>query len=145
MKQMKQEALNHYTKIIEEMDKLNMTKEEQIEYLKSRLLYLEYKSMRKNRIERLLFLGFFFVLIGFYLISIKLYLLGFLCMLLPGIYISYKIITFAEENSENMKESERKKLVSLLNSNLEQESSYFFFCFYFIYDKIKKGDDKWNK
>ncbi len=119
MKQMKQEALNHYTKIIEEMDKLNMTKEEQIEYLKSRLLYLEYKSMRKNKIEKLLFLGFFFVLIGFYLISIKLYLLGFLCMLLPGIYISYKIITFAEENSENKKESERKKLVSLLNSNLE--------------------------
>lgn len=119
MKQLKNEALNHYTKIVEEMDRLNMTKKEQIEYLKSQLLYCDYKWKRKNKIERLLFSGVLFILIGFYLISIKVYLVGFLCMLFSGIYISYKIITLAEQNKENTKESERKKLLSLLNSDSE--------------------------
>ncbi len=119
MKRLKQETLNDYNELTMEMKKLNMSKEEQIEYLKLRLLYCEYKSKRKIKIERLLFLGLFFVLIGFYLITIRLYLLGILSMSLSGIYISYKIITIAEEIKENSKGSERKKLLSLLASNFE--------------------------
>ncbi len=116
MRRLEHETLSHYTKIVEKMEQLNMTQDEQIEYLKSQLLYCEYKLRRKNTIERLLFLGVFFILISLYLISIKIYLIGFLCMLLPGIYISYKIISLAEQNNESIKENERKKLMTLLSS-----------------------------
>lgn len=117
MRRLEHETLSHYTKIVEKMEQLNMTQDEKFEYLKSQLLCCEYKLRRKNVIERLFFLGGIFVLIGLYLISIKIYLVGFLCMLLPGIYISYKIISLAEKNNESIKENERKKLIALLNSN----------------------------
>lgn len=120
MKQLKQETMIHYNKIVGKLEQLNMTKEEQIEYLKSQLLYCEYKLRRKNKIERLFFLGVFFILIGFYLISIKIYFVGFLCMLLPGVYISYKIISLAEKNNEAAKENERRKLMALLSSEGEK-------------------------
>ena len=129
MRRLEHETLSHYTKIVEKMEQLNMTQDEQIEYLKSQLLYCEYKLRRKNTIERLLFLGVFFILISLYLISIKIYLIGFLCMLLPGIYISYKIISLAEQNNESIKENERKKLMTLLSS--EEVEYYLPFSLYY--------------
>lgn len=119
MKRLEKEALNHYAQIIEKMNQMDMSKDQQIEYLKARLLRSEYQMRRKRFIERLLFAGFFFALLSFYFISMRLYLLGFLLLFVSSVYISYKIITIAEENIEKKKENKRKKLVSLLDSNLE--------------------------
>lgn len=119
MRQLKKEALKHYTSVIKEMDNLNISKNQQIEYLKLRLLNQEYQMRKKMRIERLLFSCVIAALFGFYFIFLKLYLLGILFMIIPSIYVSYSIITLAEENREERKESERKKLISLLDSNLE--------------------------
>lgn len=119
MKQLKKETFDHYTLMINEMDKLNMNKEQQIEHLKSCLLNHEYQMRKKIRIERLLFSSFLFVLLGFYFIFFKLYIVGILFIIIPNLYISYHIIMLAEETKEEIKEKERKKLVSLLDYHLK--------------------------
>lgn len=121
MKQAKNKIINNYTQIISEMEKLNMSKEQQIEYLKSRLISSDYENRRKLLIERLLLCGLFFLFIGFFLIFIKLYFIGLVLMLMTCIFLSYKLITLSHQNNKiKLKENtELEKLNLLLDTKLK--------------------------
>ena len=65
-----------YNNIIGTMEDMNISKQEQIEYLKQKITYLESTSRDKTILIATILIGFIFLLFGTYLMSIDIKIYG---------------------------------------------------------------------
>lgn len=110
-----------YNNLIDSMNNMKMSKDDQIEYLKLKVANLEAEARNKFAIVMLLVAGVLSLSLGLYLMYIKLYLLGLIFVLASFIGLSYKLISTAKNSMviRNNKYDEIEKLKSLLNSKLK--------------------------
>lgn len=110
-----------YNNLIENMDCMEVSKDEQIEYLKLKLSNLEADFHNKLMVALLLFLALISLGLGLYLMYIKLYLLGLIFVLASFIGLAYKLVKTAKQNNviRNRKYDEIERIRSLLGMKLK--------------------------
>lgn len=81
-----------YNNIVDKMDEMNLTKEEQVEYLKSKVSILELETHNKVMMVLTILICFAFLGLGIYFVAIDFYAFGVIlsflsvCVLLVKIY-----------------------------------------------------------
>lgn len=110
-----------YNNLIDQMNSMKMSKDDQIEYLKLKVANLEAEARNRFLIIIILVLGVLFLGIGLYLMYIKLYLLGLIFVLISFLGLSLKLISSAKSSMviRNNKYDEIEKLKNLLNTKLK--------------------------
>lgn len=110
-----------YNNIVNTMDKLKMTKEDQIEYLKTKITTLEQDYQNKVVILITLAISFAILCLGMYLLAIDNYLLGILFVIFAFIVVVYKLIrtNVFNQKIKNKKYIELESLRNNLNSILK--------------------------
>ncbi len=110
-----------YNNIVETMEKLDMTKEEQIDYLKLKLTTLENEYQNNMIILITVFLSFTLLCVGIYLLITDDYFLGTVFIVLAFIMMVYKLIkTLARDRKiHNKKFVELESIRNSLNAILK--------------------------
>lgn len=110
-----------YNNIVDTMDKLKMTKQEQIDYLKLKITSLENEYHNNMVILVTLVLSFALLCVGIYLLVTNDYLLGIIFVLLAFFITVYKLIkTLARDRKiRNKKFVELESIRNSLNSILK--------------------------
>lgn len=110
-----------YNNIVDAMDNLKMSKEEQIEYLKTKVSNMEHEYQGNIMILIILVISMILVCLGLYLVATDEYLLGVIVTLIGfGLAIAKLLSTIRKTNSiRNKKYIELESLRSNLNSILK--------------------------
>lgn len=110
-----------YNNLIDSMNEMKMSKEDQIEYLKLKVANLESEARNKFLVGILLVSGIASLALGLYLMYIQLYLLGLIFILVSFIGMAWKLVSTAKNSMviRNNKYDEVEKLKNLLNSKLK--------------------------
>lgn len=110
-----------YNKLIDSMNEMKMTKDEQIEYLKLKISNLEVETRNKFLLLTLLALGTIALCIGLYLMYVGLYFLGLILVFATFIALSCKLIMTAKRSIviRNSKYDEIERIKALLNIKLK--------------------------
>ena len=80
-----------YNNIIGTMEDMNISKQEQIEYLKQKITYLESTSRDKTILIATILIGFIFLLFGTYLMSIDIKIYGAIFIIASFVAVVTKI------------------------------------------------------
>lgn len=83
-----------YNNIVDKMDEMNLSKEDQVEYLKSKISILE--SETHNKLNLMLSILVCFIMLGFgiYFVATDLYLFGTLIVLLSVFILMFKMYQY---------------------------------------------------
>lgn len=110
-----------YNNIVEQMDKLKMTKQEQIDYLKLKITTLENEYQNNMIIMFTIILSFALLCVGIYLLVTDDYVLGSLFILLAFVLTVFKLIrTLARDRKiRNKKFVELESIRNSLNAILK--------------------------
>lgn len=110
-----------YNNLISNMASSDLSKDKQIEYLKSRINYLETNIKNKFILISSLTLSFIILVLGLIFMSLNIYILGIAFSVLSFILLSFLLIKFkGKTNNEIATEfTEIEVLRSLLNSKLK--------------------------
>ena len=110
-----------YNNIVEQMDKLKMTKQEQIDYLKLKITTLENEYQNNMIIMFTIILSFALLCVGIYLLVTDDYVLGALFILLAFVLTVFKLIrTLARDRKiRNKKFVELESIRNSLNAILK--------------------------
>ena len=110
-----------YNNIVEQMDKLKMTKQEQIDYLKLKITTLENEYQNNLTILFTLIITFVLLCVGIYLLITNDYVLGIIFVLLAFIVTVFKLIkTLARDRKiRNKKFVELESIRNSLNQILK--------------------------
>ncbi len=110
-----------YNKLIDSMNEMKMSKDEQIEYLKLKVSNLEVETRNKFLLLTLLTIGTIALLVGLYLMYVRLYILGLIFVFGTFIALSIKLIMTAKRSAviRNSKYDEIERIKSLLNIKLK--------------------------
>ena len=83
-----------YNNIVDKMDEMNLSKEDQVEYLKSKISILE--SETHNKLTLMLSILVCFIMLGFgiYFVATDLYLFGTLIVLLSVFILMFKMYQY---------------------------------------------------
>lgn len=110
-----------YNNIIDAMSKLKMTKEEQIDYLKTKVVTLEQEYQNKISIIITLVIVFIILCVGMYLLAIDSYALGVIVIIFSFVVAVYKLIrtNIVDRKIKNKKYMELESLRNNLNSLLK--------------------------
>lgn len=110
-----------YNNIVEQMDKLKMTKQEQIDYLKLKITTLENEYQNNMIIMFTIILSFALLCVGIYLLVTDDYILGSLFILLAFVLTVFKLIrTLARDRKiRNKKFVELESIRNSLNAILK--------------------------
>ncbi|MCM1370522.1 MAG: hypothetical protein NC181_01330 [Clostridium sp.] len=106
-----------YNNIIDSMEEMNISKQEQIEYLKQKITYLENNSKDKTTIITIVLIGFILLLFGIYLMSVDikafgagLIILSFLVVVISLAVMIKKLHTACKDTKFDNVEQLRKML-----------------------------------
>lgn len=110
-----------YNNVVDTMDKLKMTKEEQIDYLKTKITTLETDYQNKISILLTLVISFVILCVGMYLLAMDSYVLGVIFAILAFVVIVYKMVraNVFNQKIKNKKYIELESLRNNLNSILK--------------------------
>jgi Uncharacterized protein conserved in bacteria len=110
-----------YNNVVDAMDNLKMTKEEQIEYLKTKVSNMEHEYHGNIAILIILVISFVLVCLGLYLVATNEYLLGVIVTFIGfGLALFKLLSTIRKYNSiRNKKYIELESLRNNLNSILK--------------------------
>lgn len=110
-----------YNNIVEQMDKLKMTKQEQIDYLKLKITTLENEYQNNMIIMFTIIFSFALLCVGIYLLVTDDYVLGSLFILLAFVLTVFKLIrTLARDRKiRNKKFVELESIRNSLNAILK--------------------------
>lgn len=110
-----------YNNVVDAMNNLKMSKEEQIEYLKTKVSNMEYEYQGNIVILITLVISIVLVCLGLYLVATDEYLLGVIVTLVGfSLAVAKLLITVRKTNSiRNKKYIELESLRSNLNSILK--------------------------
>lgn len=112
-----------YNNIVDQMDKLKMTKQEQIDYLKTKITTLENEYHNNMTILITLVFAFVILCIGIYLLVTNDYVLGIIFILVSFIWMVYKLIKTLDRDRKirNKKFVELESIRNSLNAILKQK------------------------
>lgn len=110
-----------YNNLISNMSSLDLSKDKQIEYLKSRINFLETNIKNKFILVSSLTLSFIILVLGLIFMSLNIYILGISFSVLSFILLSFLLIKFKGKNNNEVANefNEIEVLRSLLNSKLK--------------------------
>ena len=110
-----------YNNIVKRMEEMDMTKDEQIEYLKNRVATLENDSKNKIFISLFVLLGLGLNIFGLYLMCASLYTFGIVFVLSGFLVTTIKLLLVIKKylHFKNIKYSEVDRLKTILNSKLK--------------------------
>ncbi len=110
-----------YNNIVDQMDKLKMTKQEQIDYLKTKITTLENEYHNNMTILITLVFAFVILCIGIYLLVTNDYVLGIIFILVSFIWMVYKLIKTLDRDRKirNKKFVELESIRNSLNAILK--------------------------
>lgn len=110
-----------YNNVVEAMDNLKMSKEDQIEYLKTKVSNMEYEYQGNIIILITLVISLVLICLGLYLVATDEYLLGVILTLIGfGLSVAKFLSNIRKTNSiRNKKYIELESLRSNLNSILK--------------------------
>lgn len=110
-----------YNNVVKTMEELDMSKDEQIEYLKTRVASLENDSKNKIFISLFILLGLGLNIFGLYLMCASLYTFGIVFVLAGFLVTTIKLLLVIRKylQFKNVKFSEVDRLKSILNSRLK--------------------------
>ena len=94
-----------YNNIIDKMDELNISKNEQIEYLKQKITYMESNLKSKVILVFTLIIGFLLVIFGLYLILREVKLIGIIMVLSGFIGVIIKLLLINRKLNITIKDS----------------------------------------
>ena len=94
-----------YNNIIDKMDELNISKNEQIEYLKQKITYMESNLKSKVILVLTLIIGFLLVLFGIYLILKEVELIGIIMILVGFVGVCIKLLLINKKLNTTIKDS----------------------------------------
>ncbi len=80
-----------YNNIVDKMDEMNLTKEDQVEYLKSKIAILELETHNKVNLMICILLCLIVLGLGIYFVAIDLYLFGVLVSFLSVFVLMFKM------------------------------------------------------
>lgn len=104
-----------YNNIVDTMDKLKMTKQEQIEYLKTKITTLENEYQNNIMVLITLMLSSIILCIGLYLLIKNNYVLGSIFVVLAFIIVVFKLMS-ALYQDRKLKNKKYMELESIRNS-----------------------------
>lgn len=110
-----------YNNVVKTMEELDMSKDEQIEYLKTRVANLENESKNKIFISLFILLGLGLNIFGLYLMCSSLYTFGIVFVLAGFLVTTIKLLLIIKKyfQFKNVKFSEVDRLKNILNSRLK--------------------------
>lgn len=111
-----------YNNLITNMSSSDLSKDKQIEYLKSRINYLETNIKNKFILGSIFILNFIILSFGMYFMYLNIYILGILFSLLSFILVIVLVLRFKNKNIEyeiNDDFAEIECLRKLLNTKLK--------------------------
>ena len=110
-----------YNNVVGAMDNLKMSKDEQIEYLKTKVSTIESEYHSNLILLLLILLSIVLVSVGLYLVAIDLYILGTIITLVGFIIIAIKLLLTVRKNNiiRNKKYIEIESLRNNLSSVLK--------------------------
>lgn len=110
-----------YNNVVKTMEELDMSKDEQIEYLKTRVANLENESKNKIFISLFILLGLGLNIFGLYLMCSSLYTFGIVFVLVGFLVTTIKLLLTIKKyfQFKNVKFSEVDRLKNILNSRLK--------------------------
>lgn len=110
-----------YNNVVKTMEELDMSKDEQIEYLKTKVAGLENDSKNKIFISLFVLLGLGLNIFGLYLMCSSLYTFGIVFALAGFLVTTIKLLLVIKKyfQFKNAKFSEVDRLKNILNSRLK--------------------------
>lgn len=111
-----------YNNIINTMEDMNISKQEQIEYLKQKITYLENTSKEKTTLIATILIGFIMLLFGVYLMSININIYGAILILVSFIVVTTKLVLMIKKLQASCKDSKFdsvEQLRKILNLKLK--------------------------
>lgn len=110
-----------YNNILDSMDEKNISKDEQIEYLKSKVANLESEVKNKINLSLTIIIGFICLVFGIYLMYVNQKLIGTIFITTSFITVVILLLRMIRKynNVNNSKYSEVDRLKSILNSRLK--------------------------
>ena len=110
-----------YNNVVDVMDRLNMSKDEQVEYLKTKITTLETDYQNNMTILFTIFLSLAFISVGIYLLISNDYILGISFIMIGFALTVYKLIKalIRDRKIRNKKFMELESVRSSLNSILK--------------------------
>lgn len=111
-----------YNNIINTMEDMNISKQEQIEYLKQKITYLENTSKEKTTLIATILIGFIMLLFGVYLMSININVYGAILILVSFIVVTTKLVLMIKKLQASCKDSKFdsvEQLRKILNLKLK--------------------------
>ncbi len=111
-----------YNNIIDTMEDMNISKQEQIEYLKQKITYLENTSKERAIIIITVLIGFILLLFGVYLMSINIKTYGAIFIVVSFIAVITKLILVIRKlqaSSKDGKFDSVEQLRKILNLKLK--------------------------
>ncbi len=111
-----------YNNLITNMSSSDLSKDKQIEYLKSRINYLETNIKNKFILGSIFILNFIILAFGMYFMYLNIYILGILFSLLSFSLVIILVLRFKNKNIEyemNDEFAEVEYLRKLLNTKLK--------------------------
>lgn len=110
-----------YNNVVDVMDRLNMSKDEQVEYLKTKITTLETDYQNNMTILFTIFLSLAFMCVGIYLLITNDYILGISFVLIGFALTVYKLIKalIRDRKIRNKKFMELESIRNSLNSILK--------------------------
>ena len=110
-----------YNNVVDVMDKLKMSKDEQVEYLKNKITTLETDYQNNMTILLTIILSLAFLAVGIYLLITNDYILGIVFILIGFALTVYKLIVslIRDRKIRNKKFMELESIRNSLNSILK--------------------------
>lgn len=110
-----------YNNVVDAMDKLNMSKNDQIEYLKTKITTLETEYQNNMTILITILLSLALICVGIYLLITNDYILGIVFIMIGFMLTVYKLIRslIKDRKIRNKKYMELESIRNSLNSILK--------------------------
>lgn len=110
-----------YNNVVDAMDKLNMSKNDQIEYLKTKVTTLETEYQNNMTILVTILLSLALICVGVYLLITDDYILGIMFIMIGFVLTVYKLIRslIKDRKIRNKKYMELESIRNSLNSILK--------------------------
>ena len=111
-----------YNNIINTMEDMNISKQEQIEYLKQKITYLESSSKDKTVLLITVLVGFILTLFGIYLMSINVKVYGAIFILISFIAVVIRLLFMVKKLQDSCKDGKYdsvEQLRRILNLKLK--------------------------
>ena len=111
-----------YNYLITNMDSLDLSKDKQIEYLKSRINYLETNIKNKVILTSIILLSFIILILGMLFMYLDIFVLGISFSILSFVMIIFLLMKFKNKNTKNEINNEFVEievLRNILNSKLK--------------------------